>query len=231
MADSKDKPVKPKTTPVKSPSKPGTPIKLNNHAKESSPRRRPPSVTNGTHEKAGVAAELSALEEAFRKFAIHGETRSLGREMNGKNWSKLCRDCYVIDGKNVTTTDVDIVFTKVKVKTSRTITFDQFKDAIGELAKKRFKDKNSEEATQEIYKLIEGKTPVVSGVTKTIESPTVSRLTDTSKFTGSHKERFDETGKGKGKAGREDLVDNTGYVSGYRHAGTYEKKVQGSKLL
>lgn len=57
-------------------------------------------------------------------------------------------------------------------------------------------------------------------------SPTVSRLTDTSKFTGSHKERFDPTtGRGKGKAGREDIVDTSGYVSGYKHRGTYEKKV------
>ncbi|XP_010129349.1 PREDICTED: tubulin polymerization-promoting protein-like, partial [Buceros rhinoceros silvestris] len=63
---------------------------------------------------------------------------------------------------------------------------------------------------------------------KAISSPTVSRLTDTSKFTGSHKERFDPSGKGKGKAGREDLVDASGYVSGYKHAGTYDHKVQGS---
>ena len=64
---------------------------------------------------------------------------------------------------------------------------------------------------------------------KAISSPTVSRLTDTTKFTGSHKERFDPSGKGKGKAGRVDLVDESGYVSGYKHAGTYDQKVQGGK--
>lgn len=52
----------------------------------------------------------------------------------------------------------------------------------------------------------------------------VSRLTDTSKYTGSHKERFDESGKGKGIAGREEATDNSGYVSGYKGAGTYDKK-------
>ncbi|XP_010073454.1 PREDICTED: uncharacterized protein LOC104462986 [Pterocles gutturalis] len=114
-------------------------------------------------------------------------------------------------------------------KSSRTITFEQFKEALQELSKKRFKDKSDEEAVQEIYKLIEGKAPIISGVTKAISSPTVSRLTDTTKFTGSHKERFDPSGKGKGKAGREDLVDDSGYVSGYKHAGTYDHKVQGSK--
>ncbi|NXA15133.1 TPPP protein, partial [Sapayoa aenigma] len=114
-------------------------------------------------------------------------------------------------------------------KSCRTITFEQFKEALQELSKKRFKGKSDEEALQEIYKLIEGKGPVISGVTKTVASPTVSRLTDTSKFTGSHKERFDSSGKGKGRAGREDLVDNSGYVSGYKHAGTYDHKVQGNK--
>lgn len=64
---------------------------------------------------------------------------------------------------------------------------------------------------------------------KAVSSPTVSRLTDTTKFTGSHKERFDQSGKGKGKAGRVDLVDESGYVPGYKHAGTYDQKVQGGK--
>nr|XP_047909548.1 tubulin polymerization-promoting protein isoform X3 [Anser cygnoides] len=259
MADSKAKSTKPANkTPPKSPSDP---------AKDRAAKRLS-CDSNSSHEGA-VAGDLSALEEAFRKFAIHGDTRATGREMHGKNWSKLCKDCHVIDGKNVTVTDVDIVFSKIKVakvcspcflwcacnmslvnlgenlgenkfiddteksciwgKSSRTITFEQFKEALQELSKKRFKDKSDEEAVQEIYKLIEGKAPVISGVTKAISSPTVSRLTDTSKFTGSHKERFDPSGKGKGRAGREDLVDASGYVSGYKHAGTYDHKVQGSK--
>lgn len=145
--------------------------------------------------------------------------------MHGKNWSKLCKDCGVIDGKNVTLTDVDIVFSKVKKKTSRTIVFDEFKAALGELASKKYKEKTGEEAEGEVFKLIEGKSPVITGVTRAVASPTVSRLTDTTKFTGSHKERFDKTGRGKGKAGRVEVVDTSGYVSGYKHAGSYEKKV------
>lgn len=54
----------------------------------------------------------------------------------------------------------------------------------------------------------------------------VERLTDTSKYTGSHKERFDESGKGKGIAGRQDILDDSGYVSAYKHAGTYDTKVK-----
>lgn len=50
-------------------------------------------------------------------------------------------------------------------KSVRTITFEQFKEALQELSKKRFKGKNDEEALQEMYKLIEGKGPGLTGVT------------------------------------------------------------------
>ncbi|XP_040209270.1 tubulin polymerization-promoting protein [Rana temporaria] len=180
-----------------------------------------------SHREGATSTSLSALEEAFRKFAIHGDTRATGKEMHGKNWSKLCKDCQIIDGKTVTTTDVDIIFSKVKAKSCRTITFQQFSDALEELALQRFKDHEKEEAVSMMHKMVEGKYPVIAGVTKAVSSPTVSRLTDVSKFTGSHKERFDPSGKGRGKAGREDLVDRSGYVAGYKHAGTYNQKVHG----
>lgn len=52
---------------------------------------------------------------------------------------------------------------------------------------------------------------------------TVDRLTDTSKYTGTHKQRFDDTGKGKGISGRKDLPDGSGYVSGYQNKDSYGK--------
>ena len=48
-------------------------------------------------------------------------------------------------------------------------------------------------------------------------------MTDTSQYTGSHKERFDESGKGKGIDGRSDRAENTGYVGNYKGADTYDK--------
>jgi len=41
-------------------------------------------------------------------------------------------------------------------------------------------------------------------------------LTDTSKYTGSHKERFDSSGKGKGLSGRVDVADSSGYVASFK---------------
>ena len=48
-------------------------------------------------------------------------------------------------------------------------------------------------------------------------------MTDASLYTGSHKERFDADGKGKGIEGRENIADNSGYVGNYKGAETYDK--------
>lgn len=50
-------------------------------------------------------------------------------------------------------------------KGCRTITFEQFKEALEELSKKRFKDKSGEDAVREVHRLVEGKAPIISGVT------------------------------------------------------------------
>ncbi|XP_069570145.1 tubulin polymerization-promoting protein family member 2 [Brachyistius frenatus] len=171
------------------------------------------------------SVSVAEVENSFQKFAVHGDTKATGKEMNGKNFAKLCKDCHVIDGKNVTTTDVDIVFSKVKAKSARVITFEQFHQALTELAPKRFKGKSKEEALQQLYGLVVGKEPTNVGVTKAAKAAAVDRLTDTTKYTGSHKGRFDESGKGKGKAGREDMPDTSGYVSSYKGSGTYDEKV------
>lgn len=63
---------------------------------------------------AEASVSVAEVETSFQKFAVHGDTKATGKEMNGKNFAKICKDCHVIDGKNVTTTDVDIVFSKVK---------------------------------------------------------------------------------------------------------------------
>lgn len=63
----------------------------------------------------------------------------------------------------------------------------------------------------------------------------IDRLTDTSKYTGHHKYRFDNSGHGIGAAGRDlpakghgmspgSVSGQAGYVQGYKHEGTYGKK-------
>ncbi|XP_077437792.1 tubulin polymerization-promoting protein family member 3 [Vanacampus margaritifer] len=170
-----------------------------------------------------------SLFSAFSRFAVHGDTMASGTEMNGKNWVKLCKDCKIIDGKNVTATDVDIVFSKVKQKSARVITFNEFMQALQELAPRRFKGKTREEAIMAIYQMAESGEPSKFGVTKTVKAGAVGRLTDTSLYTGAHKERFDESGRGRGREGREDIVENTGYVSSYKNEGTFDGKMNSEK--
>ena len=62
-----------------------------------------------------------------------------------------------------------------------------------------------------------------NGVQSVVRNQAVDRLTDTTKYTGSHKLRFDETGKGKGAEGRKEPVNKTGYVQGYKNKNTYDK--------
>ena len=59
---------------------------------------------------------------------------------------------------------------------------------------------------------------------KTTKAGAVDRLTDTSKYTGSHKERFDDSGKGKGLDGRREMDKKAseGYVGGYKGMDTYD---------
>ncbi|XP_012710291.1 tubulin polymerization-promoting protein family member 3 isoform X2 [Fundulus heteroclitus] len=174
-------------------------------------------------------SDMEQLLTAFRKFSVYGDPKATGKELNGKTWAKLCKDCRINDGKNVTSTDVDIVFSKVKQRTARVITYEEFQRALEELAPKRFKGQSKEEALQSLHKLVEGGEPSSVGVTKVAKTATVDRLTDPSRYTGSHKERFDDSGRGKGREGREEIVENTGYVTAYKNAGTYDSKVKAEK--
>ncbi|XP_038165875.1 tubulin polymerization-promoting protein family member 2 isoform X5 [Arvicola amphibius] len=126
-----------------------------------------PTVCPHHHLQSTMASEA---ERTFHRFAVFGDSSSSGTEINNKNFSKLCKDCGIMDGKAVTSTDVDIVFSKVKAKNARTINFQQFQEAMKELGQKRFKGKSVDEALEGVYKLMEGKDPATTGVTKEITS-------------------------------------------------------------
>ena len=56
------------------------------------------------------------------------------------------------------------------------------------------------------------------------KSNVYDRLCDVSKYGASHRQRFDEHGKGRGAAGRKDLHADSGYVHGYKNQNTYQKQ-------
>ena len=80
------------------------------------------------------------LKSIFQSFA-NGKS-----EMESKQFSKLVKECKLID-KKFTINDVDIVFSKVKVKGLKTITFPDFERALAEIAKKKGTTKDAVAAT------------------------------------------------------------------------------------
>jgi len=60
------------------------------------------------------SSKMLEVENAFRKFALYGDRSASGNNMTGKNFSKMCRECGVMDGQAVTSTDIDIISHKVK---------------------------------------------------------------------------------------------------------------------
>ena len=57
-------------------------------------------------------------------------------DMESKQFSKLCKECKLID-KKFGINDIDIVFAKVKSGKVKVITFAEFENALGEIAKRK----------------------------------------------------------------------------------------------
>eukprot|EP01117_Protostelium_nocturnum_P018686 TRINITY_DN7865_c0_g1_i1.p1 TRINITY_DN7865_c0_g1~~TRINITY_DN7865_c0_g1_i1.p1 ORF type:complete len:235 (+),score=76.51 TRINITY_DN7865_c0_g1_i1:87-791(+) len=105
-------------------------------------------------------------------------------------------------------------------------------DSEGDLSLKSEASPAKKSATPTKKSAAPAKSPAAAGTTKTLaKSPSNSsttstgakkpsifdKLTDPSQYTGSHKNRFDSEGKGRGLAGRTDAnVSSDGYVSGFK---------------
>ncbi|CAL1673627.1 unnamed protein product [Lasius platythorax] len=163
------------------------------------------------------ATESGSFLASFKAFSKFGDPKSDGKLITLSQSDKWMKQAKVIDGKKITTTDTGIYFKKHK---STKLGLEQYKTFLDELAK------NKKVELTEIKKKMAncgppGVTAGASGAGKA--ASTVDRLTDVTKYTGSHKQRFDETGKGKGIAGRKDVSDTSGYVHGYQNKDTYPK--------
>ncbi|CAL4060705.1 unnamed protein product [Meganyctiphanes norvegica] len=174
-----------------------------------------PSASNG--EAPGTPSKLPSLREQFRAFSKFGDIKSDGKLLTLSQCDKWFKQAKVIDGKkgSVTTTDTSICFSKLKAKK---ITIAEFDKYLADIAKTK-----SMEVKDIKDKLRGCGAPGTTGTTNVAKSSAVDRLTDTKKYTGSHKLRFDKEGKGKGAVGRTEVGDKSGYVSGYKNKNTYDK--------
>lgn len=159
-----------------------------------------------------------SLKETFKAYAVFGRRADQDKDLTGKNFAKLVKEKKMMD-KKLNSTEVDMIFTKANRETkSKTLDFARFEKALEMIAE--CKGKTKEEICDMI---VAGGGPSTSGTTKVTNVESVSKMTDTSKYTGSHKERFDESGRGRGSDGRKDKVKNTGYVGAYKGDSTYDK--------
>jgi len=162
--------------------------------------------------------DLKASFQAFCEFGGKGKTT-----MTTKNCTKLFKECKIYN-KTLTTTDTDIAFSKVKTKGKTEITFDEFCSLLKEVAPKFKKGASADDSLAEMKtKIAQGK-PGTAGTTGVSKTGGVAKMTDTSQYTGSHANRFDESGKGKGIDGREERAANDGYVGNYKGKDTFDSK-------
>ncbi|KAI4503071.1 hypothetical protein M0802_002115 [Mischocyttarus mexicanus] len=163
-----------------------------------------------------AASPAGSFLTNFKAFSKFGDPKSDGKLITLSQSDKWMKQAKVIDGKKITTTDTGIYFKKHK---SMKLGIEQYKAFLEELAKSKKVD-----LTEMKNKMANCGAPGVTGsVHAGKAASTVDRLTDVTRYTGSHKQRFDESGKGKGIAGRKDLPDQSGYVQGYQNKDTYNK--------
>jgi hypothetical protein len=164
------------------------------------------------------------MEEVFKSFCAFGAGKEGTALMDNSKFAKLARDLKLLDMK-LTATDIDIIFnrTEVKPKSERKITYQHFKSAVKLMAEKKYP--GDADGVKKLEAKIAAGKPKVKNTTKAVKAGAVDRLTDTTKYTGSHKERFDDSGKGKGLDGRRemDTKADSGYVGGYQGMETYDK--------
>jgi len=182
--------------------------------KEGGPASGAPTPTPSEGDQTD-AAKPPTLREQFRAFSKFGDKTSEGKSLSLSQSDKWMKQAKVIDGKTLSTTDTAIQFKKFKqVK----LTFPEYDKYLTELAK----NKNADLAAMK-EKMRNCGTPGTRGTTSAARGGAVGRLTDARGFTGSHRQRFDGEGRGRGAAGRRDDPDKSGYVSGYKNKDTYSK--------
>eukprot|EP00466_Bigelowiella_natans_P003442 jgi/Bigna1/133911/aug1.23_g8619 len=90
------------------------------------------------------------FQDIYMSFCKFGDPSNKGT-MTGAKFFKFCKDCKIADSK-ITRTDIDMLFAKIKVKGTRTITFSIFKSAIPQLAAKKYGPGSEEKLTDLIKK-------------------------------------------------------------------------------
>ncbi|KAK7200782.1 p25-alpha [Novymonas esmeraldas] len=119
---------------------------------------------------------MADFQKTFEAFASFGSAPS--KDMDNSHFSKMLKECKII-GKSFTSTDADLLFSKVKAKEARKITFTEFREkAIPEIAAKMKK------TPEEVETMISNAAPKSSGT----KAEAVRFHDDKSTYTGAAKQ-------------------------------------------
>uniref|UniRef100_A0A0B6Y752 Tubulin polymerization-promoting protein family member 3 n=1 Tax=Arion vulgaris TaxID=1028688 RepID=A0A0B6Y752_9EUPU len=177
---------------------------------------------------ASGGADLSKVKETLTSFKERGEKNEC---LKLTQFLKCIDACGLSAHK--TSIEASIWATlqdnlkKVSIDVIATTLIDQLAaDVIGKKRKLKGRAPVDDPDVKALANDIRAKIAAKAGATVKVAKvdATTARLTDTSGYTGSHKERFDKDGKGKGLGGRVDEVSNKGYVGNYKGEGTFDKK-------
>ena len=132
--------------------------------------------------------------------------------MDNAKFAKLCRECKIAQ-KGVTSGMCDIAFTKSQTKGKRTLTFEQFSNALAVLGPQRFpKDEDPISKIERCVLHHASSGPMIRTAVVAADDATLGRLTDSSQYTGASAQRFDKDGRGRGLAGRDSISKSKGGV-------------------
>lgn len=120
--------------------------------------------------------------------------------MTGATFAKLVRDAGLLCD-TLTPGECDVIFNKVKAIGERRISAKEFGRTLPLLAFARYGN-DSGDACGAVLEALSASQRVLTGSFSATRGNVYDRLTDAALFTGSHKERFDEEGRGLGRAGR-----------------------------
>ncbi|KAG5493928.1 hypothetical protein JKF63_01760 [Porcisia hertigi] len=119
---------------------------------------------------------MSTFQATFEAFASFGGAPS--KEIDNAHFSKMLKEAKII-GKTFTSTDADLLFSKVKAKDARKLTFAEFQaKAVPEIAAKMKK------SPEEIEAILSAAAPKSSGT----KAAAVRFFDDKSTYTGAAKQ-------------------------------------------
>ena len=153
-----------------------------------------------------------SCQDTFLTFCRFGDKDNTGH-MDNVKFFKLCKEAHIVGGK-VARPDVDLAFTKSLNHGERKLNYDQFLHALGILAEKKHPEMSKDQAHQKMQERVADAHPE-SKSTKVADDAILHKMTDTSQYTGAHKERFDKDGHGRGGAGRDMGANNKGDLSSF----------------